>query len=87
MQPTKKLTVGLNAALSFDRFNNILLLFVMHARLELSVVHQVPASAPVSILQVTVLFYCLLARKNQGTFIHKNKKQLQNTKMKILSFC
>ena len=28
----------------------------MHARLELSVVHQVPASAPVSILQVTVLF-------------------------------
>ena len=69
MQPTKKLTVGLNAALSFDRVNNILLLLVMHARLELSIVHQVPASAPVSILQVTVL--CLLARKNQGTFIHK----------------
>ena len=56
MHPTKKLTVGLNAALSFDRVNNILLLLVMHARLELSVVHQVPASAPVSILQVTVLF-------------------------------
>ena len=81
MQPTKKLTVGLNAALSFDRFNNILLLFVMHARLELSVVHQVPASAPVSILQVTVLFYCLLARKNQGTFIPSYIKTKNNFKI------